>query len=387
MRRTILLGDVHLTRQTPAAVTGDLAALVRAHPGARVIVVGDLFDLSAEREPPRSLDEALFAHRTLRQALGEHVGRGGELWLASGNHDAELSREGAAAHVAAALGATAEDAARVRVSPWFFRIGGLHVEHGHLHDPDNAPAHPLVADAPTLGVHFTKEFIAKTGAWAYLNRNDRKPLETFLSSFTLYGARAPYVIYRFFHTAATSLARSGALWPGEAHAADGRAREAAFAEEHDVEPELLRRLAESAPRPTLASTRRTFARLYLDRVAATLALVAGGALLGAGRRRAGTVALAAGALAMATSWALGYDRYRGGVAARLAEGAARTRELTGARAVVFGHTHAARAEDGYANTGSFAFPGGGEGRPYLELEGTEERPRPVPRRFLPSSSR
>jgi hypothetical protein len=310
------------------------------------------------------------------------VGAGGELWLASGNHDAELSREGAAAHVASALGLGPRDARRVRTSPWFFRIGALHVEHGHLHDPDNAPAHPLVADAPSLGVHFTKEFIAKTGAWAYLNRNDRKPLETFLSSFTLYGARAPYVVYRFFHTAATGLLRSGALWPGEAHASEGRAREGAFAEEHDVDPELLRRMATAGPRPTLASTRDTFARLYLDRVAATVALLAGGALLGAGQRRAGTVALAAGAAVMATSWALGYDRYRGGVVERLAEGAARTRELTGARTVVFGHTHAARAGEGYANTGSFAFPAGGEGgRPYLEVEGTEERPRVVPRVF------
>ena len=78
----------------------------------------------------------------------------------------------------------------MRVSPWFFREGGLHVEHGHLYDPDNAPAHPLVG-APSLGVHFVEEFIAKTGAFAYLNANDGTPLELFLCAFPGTGARAP----------------------------------------------------------------------------------------------------------------------------------------------------------------------------------------------------
>ena len=53
------------------------------------------------------------------------------------------------------------------------------------------------------------------------------------------------------------------------------------------------------------------------------------------------------------------------------------RDATGARLVVFGHTHREALEEGYANTGSFAFPGRSPGRPYLEIEGTDEHPRAV----------
>src|SRR6202000_308333 len=89
-----------------------------------------------------------------------------------------------------ALGLDESAAARVRVSPWFFREGGLHIEHGHLFDPDNAPAHPLVVGEPSLGVHFVEQFIAPAGAHRYLNANDKTPLDLFLSSFVWYGPRA-----------------------------------------------------------------------------------------------------------------------------------------------------------------------------------------------------
>ena len=56
----------------------------------------------------------------------------------------------------------------------------------------------------------------------------------------------------------------------------------------------------------------------------------------------------------------------------------------GAKLVVFGHTHREALADGYANTGSFAFHGSAPGRPFLEIEGTEEHPRAV-RRYWPAS--
>jgi hypothetical protein len=75
----------------------------------------------------------------------------------------------------------------------------------------------------------------------------------------------------------------------------------------------------------------------------------------------------------------GHDRYRGSVADRLAEGARRLAATTGARLVVFGHTHREASEGGYANTASFAFPRGAPGRPFLEIEGGAESPRAVRR--------
>jgi UDP-2,3-diacylglucosamine pyrophosphatase LpxH len=373
--RTVVLADLHLTARYSRAVGADLAAFVRAHAGARVVFAGDLFDLSAE--PTLSLADALEAQPEIVRAFGEHVTNGGELWTVAGNHDAELASSEDDA-LSRALDLHGEARARLVTTPWFFRIGDVHVEHGHLYDPDNAPGHPLVASQASLGVHMTREFIAPTGAYEYLNENADTPLALFLRSFTRYGARAPYVIYRFFHAAVTALAGSGARYAGPDEAVRGDALVDAFAERMGVDPLHARTLLRDAPSPTLASMRDTFSRLYLDRVAATIALGGGAALLASGRTRAGTAALAAGAIAMTASWAVGHNRYRGTVIERLAEGARLVEHTTGARAVVFGHTHHSQTVGAYTNTGSFAFSRE-EHRPYLEIERADGVPSIVAR--------
>jgi len=377
-RRTVVLADLHLVRQTPRDVTDDLARFVKAHPGARLVFAGDLFDLSSEapRAPrEQALREALSAHPTARAALAEHVDRGGELWMAGGNHDAEVGAPEFPAALAEALGLPARMQDRMRTSPWFFREGGLHIEHGHLYDPDNAPAHPLVSGQRSLGVHFVEEFIAPTGAYRYMQCNEQTPLKLFLSAFTWYGPRAPHVIYRYFYTALGAVMQSGPFYRGEAEAALGEERVGSFAGELGVAREVPEALIGLAATPTMESLSRTFTRLYFDRVLATLSLGAGAAALGLGRRRAGAAALAAGALTMAVSWAAGHNRYAGTVAERLARSAKEVGEATGAKLVVFGHTHLSSLGEGYANTGSFSFPRGAPGRPYVEIEGTSEAPR------------
>lgn len=386
--RTIALGDLHLSRATPARVGDALAALLGTHAGARVIVAGDLFDFSADH-PASDLDAALGAHPKARAALARHLDRGGELWLASGNHDAEVATGGFAERLVTALGvsndAKASCAARVRTTPWFFREGGVHFEHGHAFDPDNAPAHPLSKGAPaSLGVRFVRDFIAPTGAHAYLNRNDKKPLELFLSSFTLYGPRAPYVIYKYFDTAFRCLAGSGPMWRAGAPRGgdeDGDAELASFARAAGLDEEAVRTMAAAHPEPTLASFRRTFARLYLDRVAATVAIAGGGVAAALGYGSAGAWAVGLGVVGLAVSWGLGHDRYNGAVVERLAQGARDVRAASGAGLVIFGHTHREAENDGYANTGSFAFPANDRGRPYLEIEGTPAAPRAMRRHW------
>jgi predicted phosphodiesterase len=59
--------------------------------------------------------------------------------------------------------------------------------------------------------------------------------------------------------------------------------------------------------------------------------------------------------------------------------------VTGAKLVVFGHTHREAQSEGYANTGSFAFPRDAPGRPFLEIEGTAAEPRAVRRYIKPSA--
>lgn len=386
-KRTLVLADLHLVGQSPRPLGEDLAALVTAHPGARIVIAGDLFDLPSEMPNvarDRALASAMGAQAHVREALARHVDGGGELWLSSGNHDAEVGAPDFRDALAAAFGVTGEARARIRTSPWFFREGGLHLEHGHLFDPDNAPAHPLVLGARSLGTHFVEEFIAPTGAHRYLNANDQTPLKLLASAFTWYGARGPYVVYRYFHTAFTAMAASGPFYRAHGEPERGRAHEPSFAEAHGVPHALVERLAALGARPTMTSFRRTFARIYFDRVAATLSLLGGAGAALAGRRRAGLAAAAAGAALMTASWAQGHNRYAGTVTERLREGASAVREVTGAKLVVFGHTHREALEDGYANTGSFAFHRDAPGRPFLEIEGPEDHPRAV-RRYWPAT--
>src|SRR5262249_8581687 len=206
-----------------------LAGFVAAHPGVRLVFLGDLFDLSAaarHRPHRETVAAALGANPAARAALGRHLDTGGELWLLGGNHDAEVGTAGFDAHLVAALGAS--PGARVRTSPWFFREGGVHLEHGHFYDPDNAPAHPLVNGASSLGVHFVGQFTAPAGAHRYLDVNDGPPLELFLSSFAWYGARAPYVILRYFYAAFGALFKSGPFYRAASEPARGEALIDAF---------------------------------------------------------------------------------------------------------------------------------------------------------------
>lgn len=359
-----------------------------AHAGARIVFAGDLFDLPADG-PPRPAREAiaavLGAHPAMRAALGRHLDGGGELWLLGGNHDADVGATSFGAEMVAALGASSEARGRVRSSPWFLRDGGLHLEHGHLYDPDNAPAHPLVNGASSLGVHFVEEFIAPAGAHRYQQVNDATPLKLFLSSFTWYGARAPYVIYRYFYAAFGALFKSGPFYRAGGERAAGEALADVFAADIGVPRELTDAVLAHGAKPTLESLAATFSRLYFDRVIATLAITGGLGAVASGRVVSGSAAVALGSLLMAGSWSRGHNRYAGTVADRLAASADRIAEATGAKLVVFGHTHREAGSDRYANTGSFAFPRGAPGRPFLEIEGGGESPRAV-RRHWPTAA-
>jgi len=389
MKKTIAVGDLHLTRDTPPHVAGDLVRLVRENPGDRLMLAGDLFDLSADfpRTPPLSaLKSALDAQAPLFAALGEHVDRGGELFLVAGNHDAAIGEPDAQHEVLAALGVHGEARARVRTSPWFLEADSVHLEHGHFYDADNAPAHPLFSCVRSLGVHFVEEFIAPTGAFRYLNANDEMPLKLLISAFRWYGPRGPYVVYRYFRAAFHALARSGPFVDPTIDLERGRAREKWFAEEHALSEALLSELARLGATPTMSSLNATFRRLYLDRVAATLMLASGIGLAARGKTSKGALVLGAGAALMATSWALGYDRYGGTVQESLAKAAETVGDATGARLVVFGHAHRVALTPRYANTASFAFPGRAPGRPYLQIETTPSGP-VATHRYLGADSR
>ena len=386
----IVIGDLHLTRHTPRAVSADLSRLLADHPGEAVVLAGDFFDLSTDAPYAERRDaiEGVFAvHEDARRAMGRHLDGGGEITLLGGNHDADLGQRDVGPALLDAVGPSTEGRRRLTTCPWFWRHRGVHLEHGHLYDPDNTPGHPLIVGEPSLGVHFSAEFIHPTGAHRYLQQNDETPLKLFLSSFRWYGPRAPYVIYRYFHAAFAALWRSGPLYRGSPERHRGEAMHARYAEEVGVPTSMVDSILSLGAASTLESWPATFARLYLDRVMATLLMTSGIGAAVAGPRKTGAALATLGAMLMTTSWLSGHNRYRGSVVEHLSSAARRIATDTDADLVVFGHTHRQCVDEPYANTGAFAFPeAGAPGRPYLMLEWDGAgRARAVERHLLPTA--
>jgi UDP-2,3-diacylglucosamine pyrophosphatase LpxH len=386
LRATLVLADLHLTSSTAASTGEDLARLLDAHPGARVIFAGDLFDLaigSNEHGRGHAVRNTLQAQPAIRSAFGRHLERGGELWLLPGNHDPDLDEPELRAALLASIEPQVDARSRLRTLPWFMHDGALHVEHGHAYDPDNVPGHPLVRGAPSLGAHFCTQFMLPTGAHGYLLTNDATPGRLFLDAFGDYGWRGPYVVWRYFYAAFGALGRSGPFYRARDERERGRACETSLAGRMGLAPELVTALGAELAAPTLESLPQTFARVYLDRALGTATLVLGLGALGLGRRRLGALGVGLGAAVLGASWLAGHDRYQGSVIERLREAAARVRRATEAKLVVLGHTHQPELGPGYANPGSFAHPRqpAEAGRPFLEIVGDPVEPRAVLRRW------
>ncbi len=375
--RTLVLGDLHLTRHTPQAVTDDFCDLLGAHQGARVIVVGDFFDLMTDAphaERREAIANVLGKHPRLRGAIGEHVDRSGQLLFLGGNHDADMGRGVIRDALVHMIGPSASGAGRIQSSPWFMREDGLHIEHGHFYDPDNAPAHPLIVGEHSLGVHFSAEFIHPTEAHRFLQANAETPLKLLLAAFRWYGARGPYVVLKYFETAFKALSRSGPFYRAAPERQAGIARHAAYAAACGVPESMLDDLVSLGAGSTLEHFSGTFARMYLDRALSTIAAGAGAMALAAGHPVAGGALVGVGSMLLVWSWLQGHNRYQGKVVDRLARAANEIVDATGADLVVFGHTHEEALSERYANTGTFNFARDTPGRPFLEISRRNGRP-------------
>jgi len=360
-RPLCVVGDVHLGEAAREPVGVDLARLIARFPEHEVLLDGDTFDLSIEpasRPPEECVTRILRHHPEARAALAS-----ARVTFVAGNHDAAIAAPSVTAALRAELGAD------VPVAPWFVRRGSVHVEHGHLYDPDNAPTHPLarwtLATEP-LGVALTRRFVAPTRSWEFFHGDETTPLAGLLRAFRLYGARAPLTVARYFATAA-ALVREAGHQPGVAEErATGARAVADFAREVGLDADALHELSLAAAGATHHRRGATFQRLYLDRslASALLVLALGGAALGSGAG-AGVAAVAASYLGF--SVARGTNRYGGLLSRRLGDAAQRVRGLTGASLVVFGHTHRSAEHEGYLNPGSFAFPEGASRR-YVLVE-------------------
>jgi UDP-2,3-diacylglucosamine pyrophosphatase LpxH len=374
----LVLSDLHLSHGASEDTARAFAELIGQYPGHEIVLGGDVFGLSSDprsRDPRESVGSLLAAEPALISALRQHLARGFALTLIAGNHDAALTIPGMRAALLSQLELT--DAAALAIEPWFIRRGGVHVEHGHLWDPDNAPAHPLAPWSPRtepLGIQLTRRFVARNGVWEFAHAHETTLVAGLQRAFKLFGARAPALVVSYFATSSTICAETlldRGLGRDVLSGEQALLRQAATA---DVGVDSLQALLERAPRPTHLTFRDTFLRLYFDRVLSALGVGAGALLLLTRRSPAG-IALAIGSGAY---WSLNVrqsgSRYRNQPVVRLRDGASTVAQVTGADLVVFGHTHVPEVDRHYANAGSFGYPARGMGRPYLLLapNGTAE---------------
>lgn len=376
----LILSDTHLSQGQGRATSIALAALLEHHRDAELVLAGDIFDLSLE-SPHVPVSEGLArifaAHDTLRRALRRHLERGSRVTLVPGNHDAALTSPEALTALRFCLGAP--DERQLTIVPWFLRRDGVHIEHGHLYDPDNAPNHPLGGHNPRtepLGTALMRRFVGPNDALSFAHAHETTPVSGLALAFRLWGARAPVVVARYFATAfrlCAEAARGRAAFEEELRRGEAQLR--AHAESSGLDPECVERLIAAAPKPTHQGLRETFLRLYFDRIFASVSTATGLALLTAAGLTLGHGVLMPGAGALLTALGAGYllhdvashkSRYSGLVVPRLGEAAELVRTITGSELVVFGHTHVEVTEPHYVNLGSFGFAR--HARPYLALD-------------------
>lgn len=375
-----IASDVHLEQTGSERSASRLAQLLQRHPGHEVVLAGDIFNLSIDppsRDPSASVRDIVASYPDLVSALRQHLAAGHALTFIGGNHDAGVVTRGTRERLLELCGLNGD--ARLAIEPWFIRRGGVHVEHGHAHDPDNAPAHPLAVWSPEtepLGISLTRRFLAPHDAFTFAHAHHTTPLQGFLHAIKTFRGRAPLIVAHYLFISSRLTAEAAVPERLAAEKARGSEAVAAFAQRNGLAPDVVSTLLAELPRPTHEDFKQTFFRLYSDRVLATFGVAGGGARLllgGIGGALGGAVALS-GALYLHRSVKKGVDRYSSLPVKRLYAGAELVRRVTDARLVVFGHTHCEDTAEGYVNSASFTYTGR-RGAPYLVVtpDGAAER--------------
>jgi predicted phosphodiesterase len=375
-----IASDVHLEPRGSEKIAGRLARLITSHAGHEIVLAGDIFNLSVDRpsrDPAESVQSIVASYPELVSALRQHLVAGHALTFISGNHDAGILTRGTRPRLLELC--DVGENARLGIEPWFIRRGAVHVEHGHVYDPDNAPAHPLAPWSPEtepLGISLTRRFLSPNDAFTFAHAHHTTPLEGLKHTFKTFKGRAPWMVVHYFATSGRLTAEAAVPERLSAEKARGSAALAAFASRHGLTEAVVSELVDALPRPTHEDFKDTFFRLYFDRVLATVGVTGGAARLllgGLGGALGGAVALGS-ALYLTRSIKQGVNRYSGLPVARLYAGAELVRKVTGARLVVFGHTHCEDEAEGYKNSASFAYTYR-KGSPYLLVptDATAER--------------
>ena len=369
-RSAIILSDLHLGPTCPSDTAAAAARVISRHPGHEVMLLGDTFDLSIDPpklDPALSVSRHLVANPEFKEALRERLVQGTPVTLFAGNHDAQLAAPHVRSKILDSLGLN--DRASLACGTWCLNWEGLHLEHGHMYDPDNAQTHPLVAphfDTEPLGIKMMRNVLAPTNALFFAHAHELTPLRGLTQAFIKLGPAAPRLVTRYYLEALKVFARAKATSFFEEESL-GERRLPDQASASNLEIELLQQLLTARTSPRHHRRKDVFYRLYLDPSIAT-AVWWSSSVLGAVTSIQSFWGMTGVSLAfLGASLARGKNRYSGSLTSRLRNAALHVRKLVDARVVVFGHTHVEETIPGYVNNGSFGF-GGHNGRTYLLLE-------------------
>ncbi len=368
----VVFSDCHLGHRGSERAARDLARAIGSHPGHEIVFNGDTFNLSSDaysRDPAESVASMVRRYPRLRAALGDHLSRGFRVTIIAGNHDSRVLDPGVRSALLETFGLSNQSP--LEIVPWFVQRHGVHIEHGHVYDPDNAPTHPLslsTSRSEPLGVSLMRRFFGPNDLARYARKNETPPLKAMRCAFEEHGVRGPLFLARLLGVFVAVCGQT--LRPSRCVVEEERgARELGpFGDMIGVEERTLQSLLEGAPRPTHTSFPNTFMRLYMDRMLAAFTLPVGLLMVPAGAGPAAGVALSAASMTyLAISLSRGANRYPDRIPGHLRAGARLVRKVTGAPTVLFGHTHDEHQEKGYVNSGSFGFPQTRE-RPFARID-------------------
>ncbi|HMJ15249.1 MAG TPA: metallophosphoesterase [Polyangiaceae bacterium] len=367
----LILSDVHLNYNGSQGTGEHLALLTRRSQGAELVLAGDIFDLSRESpgyDPAEAIASLLRHHHDVRAAFRDHLSAGHRVSLIAGNHDAAVGEERLRKALLATLDVQSD--ARLELYPWFIRRGGVHIEHGHLYDPDNAPSHPLATwsySTEPLGIALTRRFLAPSGALQLAHAHETTPVRGLIRAYELFGARAPLVVAQYFATAIRLCLEAGRQEALTEERERGRNALPRYAELTGVPLRALAELVRAGAEPTHHRFTDTFMRLYFDRVVATLSLLFGASTFALRKSPVAAAVTALSGTYLGASVKRGKSRYSGVIEQRLRDAAGYVVRITGAELVIFGHTHSEDDAPCYLNSGSFGYARN-KARPYIWIE-------------------
>lgn len=323
-------------------------------------------------------------HRRALRGLARFADAGHRLVFVVGNHDADLWFPGVRADLVDHIASFSKDPEalreRVSFSPWFyFEEGRAYIEHGHRFDPYATFPDPL---APFE--HGGRRLAPNFGHWAlrfFCNRVPEFPVHDVdtwgVSDFVRWGARLrgvrllraalEYVFFIWRYASAAALDRLKRS-RDEGRRERRRARLRSFAAFYRMPIQRVRAL-DGLMRPHVgASVGRLAQALYFDRmllgvVVATGLLASYSIVSNTWSTLASLGVLAAGVFAW---WRLSLTRPPADIHPFMAAIARRVARLTGARVVVFGHTHRPVLQQA-GHRAQFVNPGSWEHLPRQQL--------------------